>query len=98
MSLDMPPTAGSSIWAPTRPAGTPAAARGGLAGRLTALARLIQIGAARAGTGEFDLGLLEAAADLLGRAVAPLPLSADDTVLSPAAGPRSRQCSLVNAR
>src|SRR5260370_4923288 len=97
MSLDMPPTAGSSIWAPTRPAGTPAAARGGLAGRLTALARLIQIGAARAGTDGFDLGLLEAAEDLLGRAGERLRLSAEHTVVALAGGTGSGKSSLFNA-
>jgi GTP-binding protein EngB required for normal cell division len=97
MSLDMPPTAGSSIWAPTRPAGTPAAARGGLAARLTALARLIQIGAARAGTDGFDLGLLEAAEDLLARAGERLRLSAAHTVVALAGGTGSGKSSLFNA-
>ncbi len=75
----------------------PAVTRGGLAARLTALARLIQIGAARVGPDGFDLGLLEAAEDLLARAGERLRLSAEHTVVALAGGTGSGKSSLFNA-
>jgi GTP-binding protein EngB required for normal cell division len=98
-----PAAPGSSIWppapgtAPLRTAAAPAATRAGLAGRLTALARLIQIGAARAGPDGFDPGLLEAAEDLLARAGERLRLSAEHTVVALAGGTGSGKSSLFNA-
>jgi GTP-binding protein EngB required for normal cell division len=94
--IDMP-TAGSGLWSPARPGTMPAGARGGLAGRLTALARLIQIGAARVGPDGFDLGLLDAAEDLLARAGERLRLSAEHTVVALAGGTGSGKSSLFNA-
>ena len=91
------PIAGSGRWPPGRPGTMPAGARGGLAGRLTALARLIQIGAARAGTDGFDPGLLGAAEDLLARAGERLRLSAEHTVVALAGGTGSGKSSLFNA-
>ena len=101
---DTPAAPGSSIWSPPaarmglpRTAPAPAVTRGGLAGRLTALARLIQIGAARVGPDGFDLGLLEAAEDLLARAGERLRLSAEHTVVALAGGTGSGKSSLFNA-
>ncbi len=95
--VDMPATADSGIWSPAEPGELPPAERGGLAGRLTAVARLIQIGAARAGPDGFDVALLEAAEDLLARAGARLRLSAEHTVVALAGGTGSGKSSIFNA-
>jgi GTP-binding protein EngB required for normal cell division len=94
----------SGFWTPARTgmalprtAAAAAVTRGGLAARLTALARLIQIGAARVGPDGFDLGLLEAAEDLLARAGERLRLSAEHTVVALAGGTGSGKSSLFNA-
>jgi GTP-binding protein EngB required for normal cell division len=100
---DTPAAPGSSIWSPAAAGmasprtAAASAVRGGLAGRLTALARLIQIGAARVGPDGFDLGLLEAAEDLLARAGERLRLSAEHTVVALAGGTGSGKSSLFNA-
>ncbi|MGE5287708.1 MAG: YfjP family GTPase [Micromonosporaceae bacterium] len=92
---------GADIWASTQPAaGTrmaPGTFRGGLPARLTALARLIQIGAARAGLDGFDLALLEEAEELLARAGERLRLSAEHTIVALAGGTGSGKSSLFNA-
>jgi GTP-binding protein EngB required for normal cell division len=99
MDTSAPP--GSDIWAPTKPATAsriPAAGvRGGLPGRLTALARLIQIGAARMGPDGFDAALLEDAEELLARAGERLRLSAEHTIVALAGGTGSGKSSLFNA-
>jgi predicted GTPase len=69
----------------------------GLHARLTALARLIQIGAARAGPDGVDPGLLEEAEDLLARSGERLRLSADHTVVTLAGGTGSGKSALFNA-
>jgi len=99
---DTPAAPGSSVWSPATaglaaPRTAASAGRGGPAGRLTALARLIQIGAARVGPDGFDLGLLEAAEDLLARAGERLRLSAEHTVVALAGGTGSGKSSLFNA-
>src|SRR6266446_58007 len=99
---DTPAAPGSSVWSPATaglaaPRTAASAGRGGSAGRLTALARLIQIGAARVGPDGFDLGLLEAAEDLLARAGERLRLSAEHTVVALAGGTGSGKSSLFNA-
>ena len=68
-----------------------------LPGRLNALARLVQIGAARGGPDGFDPELLEEAADLLGRAGERLRLSGAHTVVTLAGGTGSGKSSLFNA-
>ncbi|HEY7145730.1 MAG TPA: GTPase [Streptosporangiaceae bacterium] len=68
----------------------------GLSGRLTALARLIQIGAARGGSDGFGRQLLEDAEDLLARAGERLRLSASHTVVALAGGTGSGKSSLFN--
>jgi GTP-binding protein EngB required for normal cell division len=70
--------------------------RSSLPGRLTALARLIQIGSARSGPDGFDTELLEEAADLLGRAGERLRLSGAHTVITLAGGTGSGKSSLFN--
>jgi GTP-binding protein EngB required for normal cell division len=87
------------------PAGTEPA-RGGLAragppalsARLTALARLIQIGTARSdgSVGAFSKELLEDSEELLARAGERLRLSADHTVVALAGGTGSGKSSLFN--
>jgi GTP-binding protein EngB required for normal cell division len=72
------------------------AGRASLPGRLTALARLVQIGSARGGPGGFDSELLEEAADLLGRAGERLRLSGAHTVVTLAGGTGSGKSSLFN--
>ncbi len=94
---DLPDAPGSGIWSPARPAAFASGARAGLASRLTALARLIQIGAARVGPAGFDLALLEAAEDLLARAGERLRLSSEHTVVALAGGTGSGKSSLFNA-
>jgi len=94
--IDMPAVADSATWSQAKPAEIPAGA-GGLAGRLTAVARLIQIGAARAGPDGFDVALLQAAEDLLARAGERLRLSAEHTVVALAGGTGSGKSSLFNA-
>ena len=72
------------------------AERAGLSGRLTALARLVQIGAARRGPDGFGEGLLADASDLLTRAGQRLMLSSRHTVVSLAGGTGSGKSSLFN--
>jgi GTP-binding protein EngB required for normal cell division len=72
------------------------AERAGLSGRLTALARLVQIGAARTGPGGFGEDLLAEASDLLTRAGQRLMLSSRHTVVSLAGGTGSGKSSLFN--
>jgi hypothetical protein len=64
--------------------------------RLTALARMVQIGSARGGADGFDRDLLEESADLLGRAGERLRLSAAHTVVTLAGGTGSGKSSLFN--
>jgi energy-coupling factor transporter ATP-binding protein EcfA2 len=68
-----------------------------LPARLNALARLVQIGSAHGGPGGFDPGLLEEAADLLGRAGERMRLSGAHTVVTLAGGTGSGKSSLFNA-
>jgi GTP-binding protein EngB required for normal cell division len=68
----------------------------GLPGRLSALARLVQIGSARCGPDGFDARLLEEAADLIGRAGERLRLSGAHTVVTLAGGTGSGKSSLFN--
>ncbi|HUB39330.1 MAG TPA: ABC transporter [Streptosporangiaceae bacterium] len=72
------------------------AERAGLSGRLTALARLVQIGAARTGPDGFGEDLLAEASDLLTRAGQRLTLSSRHTVVSLAGGTGSGKSSLFN--
>jgi GTP-binding protein EngB required for normal cell division len=69
---------------------------GGLSGRLTALARLVQIGAARTGQDGFDRDLLQDAEQLVARAGERLRLSANHTVAILAGGTGSGKSSLFN--
>jgi GTP-binding protein EngB required for normal cell division len=73
-----------------------AAERAGLSARLTALARLVQIGAARTGPDGFGEDLLTEASDLLTRAGQRLMLSSRHTVVSLAGGTGSGKSSLFN--
>ena len=57
-----------------------------LPGRLSSLARLVQIGSARSGPDGFDVGLLDESADLIGRAGERLRLSGSHTVVTLAGG------------
>jgi GTP-binding protein EngB required for normal cell division len=84
--------------APQKPAQQPAqrAGAGGLSARLTALARLIQIGAARSGESGFSKELLGDAEALLGRAGERLRLSSVHTVVALAGGTGSGKSSLFN--
>jgi GTP-binding protein EngB required for normal cell division len=72
------------------------AARAGLSARLTALSRLVQIGAARTGADGFGDDLLTEASDLLTRAGQRLMLSSGHTVVSLAGGTGSGKSSLFN--
>lgn len=94
---DTPATAPGGGWWSTKPPTAAGSTRAGLPARLTALARLIQIGAARVGPEGFDLTLLEEAEDLLARAGERLRLSADHTVAALAGGTGSGKSSLFNA-
>src|ERR1035441_10104915 len=67
-----------------------------LSGRLTALARLVQIGAARTGRGGSDPELLRDAEQLVARAGERLRLSANHTVAVLAGGTGSGKSSLFN--
>ena len=67
-----------------------------LANRLNAVARLVQIGAARAGQEGFDPGLLADAEALLARAGERLRLSAHHTIVVLAGGTGSGKSSLFN--
>jgi len=99
MGAPAPPASG--VWSPAQAGAahrvSPGAVRGALPARLTALARLIQIGTARAGPDGFDLGLLEEAEELLARAGERLRLSAEHTVVALAGGTGSGKSSLFNA-
>jgi GTP-binding protein EngB required for normal cell division len=68
----------------------------GLSARLTALARLIQIAAARTAGGGFSPELLQDAEDLVGRAGDRLRLSAGHTVVALAGGTGSGKSSIFN--
>ncbi len=68
----------------------------GLSARLAALARLVQIGAARTGPDGFGEDLLTAASDALTRAGQRLMLSSRHTVVSLAGGTGSGKSSLFN--
>ena len=81
-----------SEFAEPDPAGTGA----GLSDRLTAVARLIQIGAARSGSDGFSQKLLDDTEELLGRAGERLRLSASHTVVALAGGTGSGKSSLFN--
>jgi GTP-binding protein EngB required for normal cell division len=72
------------------------AERAGLSARLTALSRLVQIGAARTGADGFGEDLLTEANDLLTRAGQRLMLSSRHTVVSLAGGTGSGKSSLFN--
>jgi len=72
------------------------AERAGLSARLTALSRLVQIGAARTGADGFGEDLLTEASDLLTRAGERLMLSSRHTVVSLAGGTGSGKSSLFN--
>ncbi len=74
----------------------PAAERSGLSTRLTALARMVQIGAVRTGPDGFSEQLLADASGLLTRAGERLMLSADHTVVALAGGTGSGKSSLFN--
>jgi GTP-binding protein EngB required for normal cell division len=67
-----------------------------LADRLTALARMTQIGFARTGHDGFSPGLLREAEELLGRAGERLRMSAEHTVVVLAGGTGSGKSSLFN--
>ena len=101
--FDAPLAGRSSLWSPVRPgapvavSATYPASRGSLPARLTALARLIQIGSARAGPDGFDLALLREAEELLARAGERLRLSAEHTVVILAGGTGSGKSALFNA-
>jgi GTP-binding protein EngB required for normal cell division len=73
-----------------------AADRAGLSARLTALARMVQIGNARSGPDGFSDELLAAASDLLTRAGERLMLSSEHTVVALAGGTGSGKSSLFN--
>ena len=75
---------------------TDGAERAGLSARLTALARLVQIGAARTGPDGFSEDLLTEASNLLTRAGQRLMLSSRHTVVSLAGGTGSGKSSLFN--
>jgi GTP-binding protein EngB required for normal cell division len=83
-----------TLWEPT----TTWMGRGGrdLPGRLTALARLVQIGAARTGPDGFSSELLRDAEQLVARAGERLRLSANHTVAILAGGTGSGKSSLFN--
>jgi energy-coupling factor transporter ATP-binding protein EcfA2 len=68
----------------------------GLSDRLNAVARLVQIGSARAGQEGFDPGLLADAEALLARAGERLRLSAQHTIVVLAGGTGSGKSSLFN--
>ena len=68
----------------------------GLSGRLTALARMVQIGAARTGPDGFDPELMRDAEQLVARAGERLRLSANHTVAILAGGTGSGKSSLFN--
>jgi GTP-binding protein EngB required for normal cell division len=72
------------------------AERAGLSDRLTALARLVQIGAARTGPDGFGEDMLAEARDLLTRAGQRLMLSSRHTVVSLAGGTGSGKSSMFN--
>ncbi len=74
----------------------PDAAGAVLSGRLTALARMIQIGAARTGSNGFSMKLLHDSQELLARAGERLRLSARHTVVALAGGTGSGKSSLFN--
>jgi len=101
--FDAPLAGRSSLWSPVRPgapvavSATYPASRGSLPARLTALARLIQIGSARVGPDGFDLALLREAEELLARAGERLRLSAEHTVVILAGGTGSGKSALFNA-
>jgi hypothetical protein len=67
-----------------------------LSGRLSALARLVQIGSARVGQDGFDAGLLTEAEELLARAGERLRLSSHHTIAVLAGGTGSGKSSLFN--
>jgi GTP-binding protein EngB required for normal cell division len=71
-------------------------APGDLSRRLTAVARLIQIGAARPGPGGFDGALLAQAEELLARAGQRLRLSSEHTIVVLAGGTGSGKSALFN--
>jgi GTP-binding protein EngB required for normal cell division len=70
--------------------------RAGLSARLTALARLVQIGRSRTGPDGFSEDLLSEASDVLARAGQRLMLSSNHTVVSLAGGTGSGKSSLFN--
>jgi len=77
-------------------AGKPHGGGANLSDRLNAVARLVQIGSARAGQDGFDPGLLADAETLLARAGERLRLSAEHTIVVLAGGTGSGKSSLFN--
>jgi GTP-binding protein EngB required for normal cell division len=73
-----------------------AAGRAGLSARLTALARLVQLGRSRTGPDGFSDDLLTSASELLAKAGQRLMLSSNHTVISLAGGTGSGKSSLFN--
>jgi GTP-binding protein EngB required for normal cell division len=78
------------------PADAAERAGSGLSDRLTAVARLIQIGSARTGTDGFSPGLVADAEELLARSGERLRLSAEHTIVVLAGGTGSGKSSLFN--
>jgi hypothetical protein len=74
----------------------PARAGGYLSARLSALARLVQIGSARSGGDGISPKLIDEAGDLLGRAGERLRMSSAHTVVALAGGTGSGKSSLFN--
>ncbi len=72
------------------------AERAGLSARLTALARIVEIGSARSGADGFSDKLLAETSDLLTRAGQRLMLSSEHTVVALAGGTGSGKSSLFN--
>ncbi|HUY47060.1 MAG TPA: YfjP family GTPase [Streptosporangiaceae bacterium] len=93
-----PATTGPATTGPAGQAGAGPrpAVDGDLSGRLTALARVIQIGAARTGPDGFSFPLLTEAEQLVARAGERLRMSANHTVAVLAGGTGSGKSSLFN--
>lgn len=95
----VPPPATGPTWPVPAGAGFATNGRPGapiLADRLTALARMTQVGLARTGNDGFSPELLRGAEELLGRAGERLRMSADHTVVVLAGGTGSGKSALFN--
>ena len=92
----IPRRAGAALASPAYAGGT-GGSGASLSGRLNAVARLVQIGSARAGQEGFDPGLLADAGTLLARAGERLRLSAHHTIVVLAGGTGSGKSSLFGA-